>query len=122
MEIALIVTCLVLSSICILLLIFNIAATVFLHERFEDFMKSLRVEKSVVSKKKAPKTEVKKEKVSAKNAVAVNAARDFQKIRSAEITIPVIAADVLVYGPGELGTAYPEETKLYYSPEALKDF
>jgi len=77
--------------------------------------------KPKVSKKKAPKTEVKKEKVSAKNAVAVNAARDFQKIRSAEITIPVIAADVLVYGPGELGTAYPEETKLYYSPEALKD-
>jgi len=58
---------------------------------------------------------------SVKNATAVNAAKDFQKIKTAEIEIPVIAADVLSYGPNELGSAYPESTNLYYSPEALKD-
>jgi len=58
----------------------------------------------------------------AKNAAAVmNASVDFQKIKTSEIEIPVIAADVLVYEPGELGSSYPERTRLYYSPEALSD-
>ena len=58
----------------------------------------------------------------AKNAVAVNAGSvDFQKIKTAEITVPVIAEDVLVYQGGELGSAYPDTTRLYYSAEALRD-
>lgn len=58
----------------------------------------------------------------ARNAVEVqNASVDFQKIKTAEIEIPVIAADVLVYEPGELGSSYPDRTRLYYSPEALSD-
>lgn len=50
-----------------------------------------------------------------------NASVDHQKIRTAEIELPVIAADVLTYEPGELGPAYQERTRLYYTPEALKD-
>jgi hypothetical protein len=63
----------------------------------------------------------KKAIVSAKNNVAMNAAVDFQKIQTAEIEIPVIAEDVLTYGPGELGAAYPDETNLYYPESAISD-
>lgn len=58
---------------------------------------------------------------SARNSAAVNASTDFQKIQTAEIEIPVIAEDVLEYQPGELGDAYPEATRLFYSAEALQD-
>lgn len=59
-------------------------------------------------------------KNSAQNAGAV----DYQAIESAEVTIPVIRADVLSYGPGELGngTAIGKEgAKVLYSEESLKD-
>jgi hypothetical protein len=72
--------------------------------------------------KKAPvKRNPRKSIASAKNNVAVNSTVDFQKIRTAEITVPVIAEDVLTYGPGELGAAYPETTNLYYPEEAISD-
>lgn len=71
---------------------------------------------------KAPKKKFSPGRVEAKNSAAVrNASVDFQKIKTAEIEIPVIAADVLVYEGGELGEAYPERTRLYYAPEALSD-
>lgn len=61
---------------------------------------------------------------SAKNAieapVVANAATDFQKIKTATIEIPVIAATVLHYEPGEIA-AFPDGVDLYYTPEALKD-
>ena len=69
-------------------------------------------------KKSAPR---KKPVASAKNNTAVNAAHDYQKIQTAEITIPVIAEDVLTYGPGELGAAYPDTTNLYYPESAISD-
>lgn len=59
------------------------------------------------------------------NPAVVNAgAADFQKIRTAEFTVPVIRADVLVYQPGELGTGTEigrNGAKVYYSEESLKD-
>lgn len=60
------------------------------------------------------------EKNAAKNAGAV----DYQAIETAEVTIPVIRADVLSYGPGELGsstTLGKEGAKVLYSAESLKD-
>jgi hypothetical protein len=72
-------------------------------------------------KKKAKKKAVIKKTASAKNSSVMNASVDFQKIRTAEIEIPVIAEDVLVYGPGELGASYPETTRLYYSADAISD-
>ncbi len=72
--------------------------------------------------KKARKRSAKKQTVGrAMNATALNAAVDFQKIKTAEIEIPVIAEDVLEYEPGELGEAYPEKTRLFYSAEAISD-
>jgi hypothetical protein len=68
------------------------------------------------------KTKAKKKSLpSARNNMAVNAAVDYQKIKTAEIEIPVIAEDVLTYGPGELGAAYPETTNLYYPESAIAD-
>lgn len=59
---------------------------------------------------------------SAKNALAVlNSVVDQQKIRTAEIEIPVIAEDVLSYEPGELGPAYPDKTRLFYPKDAISD-
>lgn len=55
-----------------------------------------------------------------RNAV-VNGTTDYQKIKTAEIEIPVIAEDVLVYQGGELGSAYPDVTRLFYSKEAISD-
>jgi len=55
-----------------------------------------------------------------RNAV-VNGTTDYQKIKTAEIEIPVIAEDVLVYQGGELGSAYPDTTRLFYSKEAISD-
>lgn len=60
------------------------------------------------------------ELAAAKNG-AVNSVVEHQKIRTAEIEIPVIAEDVLEYGPGELGASYPEATRLFYSGEAISD-
>lgn len=105
---------------------FIIAITVYillhLGDLFEVLIQILRDNFTNRSRKASKATKAKLEtKGSAKNSKAVNAAKDFQKIETAEIEVPVIAADVLTYGPGELGTAYPEETKLYYSPEALED-
>jgi len=62
----------------------------------------------------------------ARNAAPTLAAENgasavYQKVKTAEIELPVIAATVLTYKPGELGKDYPEETRLYYSEEALKD-
>lgn len=79
------------------------------------FLKSKKSSKSPIRKPKA-----KKPVASAKNNV-MNAAVDFQKIKTAEIEIPVIAEDVLTYGPGELGAAYPETTNLYYPESAISD-
>lgn len=73
------------------------------------------------SKKPAKKRTYKKSQPSAKNNVALNAAVDYQKIKTAEIEIPVIAEDVLTYGPGELGPAYPDTTNLYYPESAISD-
>ena len=73
-------------------------------------------------KKKKVIKQTKKTNSSAKNSASVlNASVDFQKIRTAEIEIPVIAEDVLVYEGGELGPAYPERTRLFYSKEAISD-
>lgn len=57
-------------------------------------------------------------------ATVKNDISDFQKIKTSEITLPVIKATVLEYQPYELGEDFPEVTKLYYSPEAIaeKDF
>lgn len=71
--------------------------------------------------KKVTKKTTKTVRTSAKNSKAINATFEHQAIKTAEIEIPVIAADVLTYEGGELGSAYPERTNLYYSPEALKD-
>lgn len=71
--------------------------------------------------KKKVKKEVKKKLPSAKNSIAVNSVVDQQKIRTAEIEIPVIAEDVLTYEGGELGAAYPDKTRLYYPEDAIKD-
>ncbi len=49
---------------------------------------------------------------------------DFQKIKTAEITIPVIMADVLHYAPGELGSSTDigrDGADVMYSEESLKD-
>lgn len=54
-------------------------------------------------------------------ANAANGTTDYQKIKTAEIEIPVIAEDVLVYQGGELGSAYPDVTRLFYSKEAISD-
>jgi hypothetical protein len=54
-------------------------------------------------------------------AAVVNGTTDYQKIKTAEIEIPVIAEDVLVYQGGELGSAYPDVTRLFYSKEAISD-
>lgn len=84
-----------------------------------DPQKKVSVRKKTSSLK--PKTVLKK-KGEARNAAAIlNASVDHQKIRTAEIEIPVIAAGVLTYEGGELGDAYPERTRLYYPPDALKD-
>ncbi len=58
---------------------------------------------------------------SARNSAVFNDTTGFQKIETAEIEIPVIAEDVLEYGPGELGESFPEKTRLFYSGEALQD-
>lgn len=63
----------------------------------------------------------KKKLPSAKNNTAVNAVHEYQKIQTAEVIIPVIAEDVLTYGPGELGAAYPDTTNLYYPESAISD-
>jgi hypothetical protein len=58
------------------------------------------------------------------SAPIVQNARSDQNIRTAEITIPVIYADVITYKPGELGnnTAIGREgASVYYHPDALKD-
>ena len=55
-------------------------------------------------------------KVTAKNDVS-----EFQKIKTSEVVLPVIKCTVLEYGAGELGSEFPEITKLYYSEEALND-
>ena len=54
-------------------------------------------------------------------AAVLNSTTSYQKIESAEIEIPVIAEDVLVYQAGELGASYPDVTRLFYSAEALQD-
>lgn len=74
------------------------------------------------TKKRTSKKSVPKKITSAKNSAAImNASYDYQKIKTAQIEIPVIAEDVLVYEGGELGPAYPEKTRLYYSAEAISD-
>lgn len=62
--------------------------------------------------------------ISVFNKMAVNGARDGQVIKTVEITIPVIRADVLSYAPGELGSDSEigrDGAKVLYSEEALKD-
>lgn len=82
----------------------------------------LQSPKKSVRKKPGPALPSRPRQGSAKNSAAVlNASVDFQKIKTAEIEIPVIAADVLTYEGGELGPAYPDRTRLYYAPEALSD-
>lgn len=74
--------------------------------------------------RKLDKKPQKKRKPSAQamNSVAVhNSIVDHQRIKTAEIEIPVIAEDVLEYGPGELGPNYPSATRLYYAAEAISD-
>lgn len=59
--------------------------------------------------------------VTNKATSARNDVSEYQKIKTSEVTLPVIAATVLSYPGGELGEAFPEPTDLYYSPEALDD-
>lgn len=75
-----------------------------------------------------PKEQTKKKAhASAKNSIqsptvdTQNATVDFQKIKTAEIEIPVIAEDVLTYEAGELGSSYPDKTRLYYPADAISD-
>lgn len=81
-----------------------------------------RLDRLPAPKKKAARKPARRAYPEARNASEVlNASVDFQKIKTAEIEIPVIAADVLTYEGGELGDSYPERTRLYYAPEALSD-
>lgn len=56
--------------------------------------------------------------VRSKNAVA-----DYEKIKTAEVILPVVFANVLHYEPGELGTSEISQKgpDVYYSEEALQD-
>jgi len=56
-----------------------------------------------------------------KKGAAKNDVSEFQKIKTSEVVLPVIKCTVLEYGAGELGSEFPEITKLYYSEEALND-
>lgn len=82
------------------------------------------IKADAVKKKKRSKRKprARKAMAHAKNATAVlNSVVDEMKIRTAVIEIPVIAEDVLTYEPGELGPAYPDKTRLFYSADAIKD-
>lgn len=71
--------------------------------------------------KKGRRKPAKKQQARAMNAQAVNSVVEHQKIRTAEIEIPVIAEDVLTYEGGELGSSYPDKTRLYYPADAISD-
>lgn len=68
---------------------------------------------------------IKDKPISAKNAIEVkNDLKDYQKIKTAEFTVPVIYADVLYYRPGELGSGSDigrEGAHVYYTPESISD-
>jgi len=64
--------------------------------------------------------------IAAKNSKhsAKNDLKDYQKIKTAEFTVPVIFAGVLHYEPGELGMGTEIGRKgadVYYTPESISD-
>ena len=79
-------------------------------------LKTKKPTKQLTSLQSVKNTKVINHKAQAKNDVS-----EYQKIKTSEIEIPIIAATVLEYQPGELGDQFNEPTKLYYSPEALQD-
>ena len=83
----------------------------------KDFLKSQRKP----SKQLATLQSVKNSKAINYKANVKNDISEYQKIKTSEVVLPVIKATVLTYAPGELGDKFQDETKLYYSPEALQD-
>jgi len=101
--------------------IYSILGLLFLSFNSYILFRVIKLLKPVPKPTPKRKPKAKKALASAKNNTAVNAVHEYQKIQTAEITIPVIAEDVLTYGPGELGAAYPDTTNLYYPESAISD-
>ncbi len=119
----------ILSIIFIIYLVASSYLTVLLNQYFTHRKKEKADKKIKGSLKKQTKDykqpitlqTVKNSHAVNKKVTAINDVSEFQKIKTSEVVLPVIKCTVLEYGAGELGSEFPEITKLYYSEEALND-